>query len=293
MTGQKPPDSKGRLSGFPYSILWEEFGPISIEMGTEAEVVGRAEALFAELSANQRTGLRYPTLAKVTEIVESFGPELGVADVVALSDRLYAIAAAYTLPKLQRAAGQDVSAVGKRLRHVARAADHLSELLGGIDVKLEIVLGLIRARVVDQSTTPNFQLEKLKEELVDLAASAQVCATELPRMPRGKSVNVLHARLMEAATKAIGEASRIEVEVKQADTAGRNPRPGSTTGALLFRYLDLVEPGMTDIAKERLFAKFGRSWASVTRREIEEDRFPRKWRRRTGRNDLIRDMHSK
>lgn len=301
MSQQKPPESRGKVSGFPYSILWEEFGTILDALDEKPDAVGRAEALFATLSPVEQKGLRFPTAAMVDELVRSFGAELGARDPKALSLRLYAIAATHFLPKIKAAAGQDIKTSRARLQRIAKTAGQLSRLLGETNTQLSVALSFIRKAMISETAAPLFDFESLRLELDDLARSAKACVSELPRLPRGRTVNVHHARLMEAVTAAIGDASTVEIELKQSNTEGRNPRPDSVSARLLFDYLSLVEPAMTDAEKERLFAKFSRAGATVTLREMEERgpdgnkdyRMPRKWRRRTGRNDLIRDMYPK
>lgn len=283
MARKLPPDSKGKHTGFPYAIFWEEFGEIWESLDNRPEVEGTYESLAAQLNSRGLNDRAYPNFDAVRSAVKPLGLECGAAE--GLSSRLYRIAAAYLVPQLKIALGQGAAESARRVKRLARQANDLVSTLGETSMDLEVLLGIIRSQI-DPSATPLFDFKSLVRELEALSASAVACADEIPRMPRGTSVSVLEARLMEAATQAIGEVSNIELEVRQADSAGRNPRPGSSSAEVLFRYLDLVEPTMTDTTKVRLFRKFSRAWISVSRKEVEADIPPRKWRSRTGRREL-------
>lgn len=286
MAQQKPPKSEGLLSGFPYSTLWEEFAEIWHSLGDRAETVGTYEILLGQRDAMTRLGATYPTAAAIMDLVQRL--DLAPAKAKALSDRLYRIAAAFCLPRLRKELGIDPIAVRKRLTTLSRTAGEAAAQLQHVSVDQEIVLGLIRGLVVDRKATPLFDFKVLVRELRDLSASAQVCASEIPRMGRGTSISVMRARLMEAATAAIGEASSIEIEVRQADSAGRNPRAGSKSAEFLFKYLNLVDPGMTEATKVRLFLEFNRAWRSLTSQEMRAEASPRRLHPRGAREKLMK-----
>ncbi|WP_126177101.1 hypothetical protein [Tsuneonella rigui] len=294
MSRQKLPDSKGKVSGFAYSALWEEFGTILEPLGAKPDVVRRYEDLLSALEKRGVAPRTILTRAAISELVHSMGPQIRARNADVLAVQLYTIAAAYRLVELKELAGIGAAATKKRVRQIAKAAGALSDLLPELDLQFEVFLGLVRQRAVDQNSIPVFHLEQMATELRDLSVAASICASEIPSRSRGRSVDSLRARLMAAATSIIGDYCRqVEIEIKQSDTGGRNPRPGSSTGELLFRYLDLVEPQMGAIEKERLFAEHADSWISVTRKEIDDDEPPRKWRRRTGRLEHLRHMYPK
>lgn len=279
MTRQKPPKSEGKLTGFPYSHLWEEFGAIWESLDERREIEGKYEALLAECEARDGTDLSAPSLVKIASIVDEFDPDAGKRD--ELIGSLYRIAAAYWIPQLKRKLGRGAAATQKQLNQISRQAAKLADLLHQPDYDVEVLLDYVRLKAVDPAAKRLLNFRALIEELQSLSASARVCAEEVPRMPRGTSTSILQVRLMEASTAAIGEAFHTnEIEVKQADSAGRRPRPGSKSAELLFAYLSLVEPAMTDTTKVRLFLGYSRAWISVTRKEIEADIPPRKWRHR-------------
>ena len=284
MSSQLPPPPKGRTSGFPYSILWEEFAQIWEPLEKAGELEGAYEALLAEAKARNLGLPREPSREAVRDTIRPLQLSTAAAD--ELEARLYRIAAAYRIPRLKKALGLGAAASKKHLAKIAVASAELAELLKNTPLTHEVVLGLLRVRL-DPAQKPLFNFKALVKEAGDLARTAKLMADEIPLMSRGTSANILQARLMEAATRAIGEAAADFLEVLQADTAGRNPRPKSTSAGVLFAYLDLVDPGMTDATKVRLFAGHNCGPKFVSWEELEA--LPRKrWPQHEARRKLSR-----
>ena len=284
MSSQLPPPPKGRTSGFPYSILWEEFAHIWESLEKAEHLEGAYESLLAE-AKRRKLGLpRKPSRAAIKKAIRPL--KLSTAAANELGARLYRIAAAYRIPQLKKSLGLGAAASKKELAKVAAASARLAALLENTPLTHEVILGLLRVRV-DPGEKPLFNFKALVKETDDLARAAKLMADEIPKMPRGTSANILQARLMEAATRAIGEAAADFLEVLQADTAGRNPRPKSTSAGVLFAYLDLVDPGITDATKVRLFAGHNCGPKFVSREELEALP-PRRWPQHEARKKLSR-----
>lgn len=290
MAKQKPPESNGLITGFPYGNLWEEFDATRQTLGEREGVVGSYEKLLAECRSKGRDVPASPCRSDIADLVDEAGADPARRD--ELIEKLYRIAAAYLIPSLKIELGRGAAGTQKRLEQIASRASKLAELLAEPDYDLEVLLDYVRLGSVNNNAGRLFNFRQLIKELNELSESARLSAQEVPRMPRGSTFDILQARLMEAATAAIGDAFRhIEIEVKQSDSEGRNPRPASVTGELLFRYLDLVDPKMTDRTKVRLFLEFSRAWVSVSLDDVENDRPPKNFlRRQIGRDNLERAL---
>lgn len=288
MAKQKSPESNGQITGFPYASLWEEFGAIWQALGEREGVEGSYEKLLAECRSKGRDVPTSLCRGGIADLVDGAGADPARHD--ELIDKLYRIAAAYLIPSLKIELGRGAAGTQERLEQISRGASKLADLLAEADYDLEVLLDYVRLGSVKDNEGRLFNFRQLIKELNELSESARLSAQEVPRMPRGSTFNILQARLMEAATAAIGDAFRhIEIEVRQSDSEGRNPRPASATGELLFRYLDLVDPKMTDRTKVRLFLEFSRSWVSVSLDDVENDRPPKNYlRRHFGRQNLDR-----
>ena len=267
MSSQLPPPPEGRTSGFPYSILWEDFAHIWERLEDARDVEGAYETLLAEAAPRKLCLSAEPSRARIRSII---GPlELCPRAADELEAKLYRIAAAYRIPQLTNMLGFGATATKKQLKKIAAASEALAELLKGMPLEHEVVLGFLRAQV-DTTQQPLFHFKALVKELGDLTRAAQIMADEMPQMPRGTSANIIQARLMEAATRVIGNAAKAPFEVLQADSAGRNPRAKNTPAKVLFAYLDLVDPGMTDSTKVRLFLGHNHGPKFVTWKELQE-----------------------
>lgn len=260
---QLPPRPEGRESGFPYSILWEEFAQIWEALDKRRDPEREYEALLARAVPLEVCLANEPSPAAIGDTLKPL--ELSPAAVQELTTKLYWIAAAYRIPQLKKALGFGAAETKAHLKQVAKAAAKFANLLERTSLEQEVVLGLLRRHVDREAEMPLFSFKNIVKEARDLAAAATMMADEAPQLPRGTSANILQARLMEAATRAIGTSAADPLEVRQADTVGRNPRAKSTSAKVLFAYLDLVEPSMSDTTKVRLFADHncGPQWVSM------------------------------
>jgi hypothetical protein len=285
MSSQLPPPPEGRISGFPYSILWEEFAQIWEELDRRRDPEEQYEALIAKAAPLELCLTREPSRLAIQEIIQPL--ELPDAAAEHLAAELYRIAAAYRIPQLKKALGLGATATKSHLAKVAAAAAKLAGLLESTPLEQEVVIGLLRKHVDPKSQKPLFNFKELINETSKLASAATMIVDEIPQMPRGTSANILKARLMEAVTRAIGESAAEYLEVLQADAAGRNPRPKSRSAHVLFAYLKLVEPALTNTAIVRLFAGHNCGPKLVTIEEIE-DLPPKSWPHHVARRKLTR-----
>ena len=285
MSSQLPPRPEGRTSGFPYSILWEEFAQIWEELDRRRDPEGIYEALLAKAVPLELGRSREPSRKAIKDTIKPL--KLAPAAAEDLEAKLYRIAAAYRIPQLKKALGLGAGASKTHLAKLAAAARKLASLLEGTPLEQEVILGLLRSHVDPDAKKPLFNFKELMRETSKLAAAATMIADEIPQMPRGTTANILQARLMEAASRAIGESAEGYLEVLQADTAGRNPRPKSTSARVLFAYLNLVDPSMTKATMVRLFAGHNYGPELVTMEQIM-GLPPKRWPRHDARRKLTR-----
>lgn len=263
MSSQLPPRPEGRTSGFPFSILWEEYAQIWDALDQRSNAESEYEALLTKAAPLDLCLANEPTRGVISDALKPL--ELSPSAAQGLAEKLYRIAAAYRIPQLKKALGLGAVETKTHFKQVAKAAAKLANLLEGTSLEQEVVLGLLRRHVDPEAKMPLFSFKTIVKEARDLEAAATMLADEAPQMLRGTSANILQARLMEAATRAIGNSTADTLKVLQADTAGRNPRPKSTSARVLFDYLDLVEPSMSDTTKVRLFIDHncGPRWVSM------------------------------
>lgn len=285
MPSQLPPRPEGRTSGFPYSILWEEFAQIWEELDRRRDAEGTYETLLAKAVPLKLCLSSEPSRAAIKDAIKPL--ELAPAAAEELGAKLYRVAAAYRIPQLKKALGLGAGASKTHLAKLAAAAGKLADLLEGTPLEQEVLLGLLRSHVDPDAEKPLFNFKELMRETSNLAAAATMIADEIPQMPRGTTANILQACLMEAATRAIGKSAEGYLEVLQADTAGRNPRPKSTSARVLFAYLNLVDPSMTKTTMVRLFAGHNYGPELVTMEEIM-GLPPKQWPRHVARSKLTR-----
>ena len=248
MSKQKPPNSVGKKSGFPYEIFWEEFAPDWLSM--DAKTHDRAE--FKALKAKESSfGGELAAKVDFCRIYWLLGPlALTTRAQRELAIELYDLAIAYLLPALRDAHGVGPRQLGPKLRSLRLKARTMRLALDNIDLNEEVMLGLLRS-VLDNpnDSHPVFHFRKLKGELSDLERAAELLEGEIPKWKRGTSVKVLRTRWVEAAHHRIYMRTFDVIEVRQADTFGRNPRPHGVTAEVLFDYLALVDGKMTNAAK--------------------------------------------
>jgi hypothetical protein len=285
MSSQLPPRPEGRNSGFPYSILWEEFAQICEELGQQGNPEKLYEALLPKAAPLAVAFDREPSRMAIRETIQPL--ELSEAAAEQLTRELYRIAAAYRIPQLKKALGLGASATKSHLTKMAAAAAKLSNLLENTPLEQEVVLGLLRGHIDPDIKVPLFDFKDLVNEISKLAAAATLMADEIPQMPRGTSANILQARLIEAATQVIGESAADYLEVLQANTEGRNPRPKSTSARVLFAYLKLVEPAFTNATIVRLFSGHNYGPKEITMKQLESLP-PESWPHHVARKKLTR-----
>ena len=285
MTSQLPPPPEGRITGFPYSLLWEEFAQIWEGLAQKRDTGATYEALLATAAPLQCCLPREPSREAIRDTIKPLG--LPPAAAQQLCAELYRIASAYRIPQLKKELGLGAGASKKHLARLADASAKLVEMLESTTLEQEVVLGQLRRHVDPKAEKPLFNFKELVKELNSLGATAKMMADEIPQMPRGTSVNILRARLMEAATRAIGQASADFLEVVQTDSTGRKPRPKSTSAHVLFAYLNLVDPSMTNKTMVRLFLDHNCGPRRVSMEELKALP-PKRWRHHAAHKRLTR-----
>lgn len=285
MPSQLPPAPRGRTSGFPYAILWEEFAEIWERLDDRRDLEGTYETLLASAAARGLGVDREPGREAIKEIIRPLNlPPDSAAE---LEAKLYRIAAAYRIPQLKIEIGLGASATKSHLTKLATAAARFTKLLENTPVEQQFVLALLRKQVDPTTDKLLFNFEVLVKEVTNLTDAASAMAKEVPQMPRGKSVSVIRARLMDAATRAIGNSADDCLEVLQADSERRNPRPKSTSAKVLFAFLSLVDPKMTNAEKVRLFAGHNHGPKFVSIEEMKGPG-PKRWPLHDAREKLTR-----
>lgn len=246
-------------------------------------IIATYEALLATAAPLQHCLSKEPSRTAIQATIQPL--ELSPVAAEELVAELYRIAAAYRIPQLRKELGLGAGESKKHLARLSGAAAKLAEMLESTSLEQEAVLGLLRRYVDPEAEKPLFNFKGLVKEISSLAAAARMMADEIPQMPRGTSANILQARLMEAATRAIGNASADFLEVLQSDSTGRNPRPKSTSARVLFAYLKLVDPLMTKTTMVRLFVDHncGPRWVKNL-----EALPPKRWRHHDARKKLTR-----
>ncbi len=246
----------GDVSRFPYSVLWQEFGELWEGLGRTDASAAKFEKLLADCAAAGQVMPVAVTAAAISDLLTPL--KLAPAEHQQLVDTLYGLAAEYLIPKVRQALRQSPAQVERRLNQLARKATVFADALEGIDIDIEVVLGLLRSTVENSATSkpPIFHFRQLVTEARTLANAAALMSDELPRHAQGTSVDLLATRWVQASLRAIEFSGRLRIEILQADGAGRNPRPKGGPAEVLFDYLRLVEPGMPDATKVRLILEF-------------------------------------
>lgn len=284
MPAQLPPLPEGRTSGFPYSLLWEEFAQIWEDLGDRPGQEEAYESLLTKAAECDISLDEEPSASAIRAAVQPL--ELSTQAEEELVGKLYRLAAAYRIPRLKKALGQDAAATKSHLNELASAAAKFADLLDDTPLDQEVLLGLLRSHVDPAAEMPLFHLKAMAREAQTLAATAEMMAKEIPQMPRGATTDILKARLMEAATRLIGSSASDYLEYRQADSAGRNPRPTSNSARVLFAYLKLVDPSLTNTTIVRLLKGHDYGLKRVTRRELEGP--PKAWPHHVARKKLTR-----
>lgn len=262
MAKKKGDNSAGKITRFPYSILWEEFAPSWESLSFSKIDLEIFEIRFA--AAKRMGGAPHLTIVRdqLHTVVEPLGlaPELRAR----LVEQLYGLAGHYLAPQHRKLFRTSPASTHKQMRVLARAAANFAKAMAQIPADAQVVLDVLRPFADNPlRSDENFSFESLEIDSRDLAKAATLFADEMPLNPRGTSVDVLRQRWISSTVTSIEEASGHRVEVRQMDSAGRNPRHLGTTGEVLLAYCRMVSPQILPRTIVRLIlAQRSRSEAS-------------------------------
>lgn len=239
MPKQKPPDSIGKLTGFPYKDSWEEFGEPwerLYDHGLERELIDRSFARARELGASELS------LTK-DEISEIIAPLMLSAEIHRrLVEQLYYLAGHYFSPRFHKLFGDTPSDVHRLMRRVASTAVKLNKLMSEVTPAVRrYVVGASWKLGKRRRTGPELEWAALQDQIIDLANSATTVAEEFPRFSRGKTVKVLQDRWLRQSAEAVEKATGHSIETKVSDSAGTNYRFERVEGAVFQAYCNAVD----------------------------------------------------
>jgi hypothetical protein len=138
VTKQKPPNSTGKLTGFPYKDLWEEFGEPGERLythGLERELIDRSFKRARELGATDLS----LTKDEVSDIIAPL--KLSAKARKLLAGQLYYLAGHYYSPRFHELFGDAPADVHKLTRRVASTARKLDKLMSELTPAVQRYLG--------------------------------------------------------------------------------------------------------------------------------------------------------
>lgn len=243
MAKQKPPKSAGKLTGFPYSDLWEEFGEpwerLHID-GLSRELIRRA---FERARKSGRKDL-YLTKSELQRILKPL--PLSAEARARLADKLYHLAGHYYSPRFHKMDGDTPAEVKELLSRIARLAEALDDRMARVtDAVWRNVGGARWALGKRRRASPDLDWSVLRNQIGDLASSTKTIADEFPQFGRGTTEKVLLGRWLRQSAEAIELATGTSIKSKVSDSAGRNYRFEGIEGEVLERYCRRVDKGLT------------------------------------------------
>ena len=255
---QKPPSSTGKLTGFPYKDLWEEFGEPGERLyahGLERELIDRSFKRARELGA---TDLRL-TVDEVSDVIAPLGLSAPVQR--QLAEQLYYLAGHYYSPRFHALFGDAPADVRSLTRRVASTAKKLDKLMSELTPAVQRYLGGARWKLGKQRrSSPKLQWSVLQDQIVDLSNSAMTVANEFPRFGRGNTVKVLQGRWLRQSAEAVEEATGRPIETRVSDSAGPNYRFQGVEGTSFQAYCNAVDKHLapkTLVQAVRAYQKYG------------------------------------
>jgi len=241
-TRQKPPDPRGKLSGFPYHDCWEEFGPPEkplYDHGIDRAVIDHAFAKARSLAPNEFR------LTKATVFRALSQLELDPLEIRSLAKRLFCFAGHYYSPRFHKLFRDDPATSRRKFRSVAATAAKLdrlvSELTPSIQRHVDVARWSLRS---ERKSSPEIDWPTRRDYIFELARSSQDVADDFPQFGRGSTQRVLLGRWLRQSAAAIEEATGPEIITKTSDTAGKNFRFEGLEGAAFEGYCKAVDPSV-------------------------------------------------
>lgn len=258
MARQNPPNSIGKLTGFPYKDSWEEFGEPGDRLythGLERELIDRSFKRAGELGATDLS----LTIAEVSAIITPL--ELSVPVHQRLAEQLYYLAGHYYSPRFHELSGDAPGDVLILTRRVASTAKKLDKLMSELTPAVQRYLGGARWKLGKRRrSSPELEWSVLQDQIVDLSNSAMTVANEFPRFGRGNSVKVLQGRWLRQSVEAVEKATGRPIETRVSDSAGPNYRFQGVEGAVFEAYCNAVDKHLvskTLVQAVRAYQKHG------------------------------------
>jgi hypothetical protein len=258
MDKQKPPDSAGKLTGFPYRENWEEFGEPwerFYNHGIDRDLIHRA---FARA---RKQGRRDLCLTK-TEVCEITGPlGLSARRNALLADQLYYFAGHYYWPWFHKMDGDSPAEVRKLMKSMAATAGQLERQLDRVTPALWRHVDVARWALGEHRRAGHeLEWSPFRDQIADLARAARTLAEEFPQFGRGTTEKVLLGRWLRQSAEAIELATGNQIRSKTSDSAGRNHRFEGAEGTVFEKYCKRIDKGLatrTLVAAVRSYQRHG------------------------------------
>ena len=250
MGKQKPSDSKGPVSGFPYHLLWEDFGPeweglLENDFGSPLPAIEKLAAKLDPADAIRKRLDRQWIADRVVPFRAHLdGPE-------ELIERLHQLAAIYLLTTIQRQLKLTPQEVRRAVHAIQRHSRGLQAAFTQLDDSMtRIMLG--NAQVLRREANgwsagernADETLADLGRDLTDLAEGARLFALEMPAYVKGKNADVMTRRLIRDAAREIINAGLGNITIVQRGPKGKTYPPESRSARLLDHFVHGVNPGV-------------------------------------------------
>jgi hypothetical protein len=242
MAKQKPPNSAGKLTGYPYKHSWEVFGeswePLYLH-GLEREQIRQSFARARKAGANDL----YLTKKEVRKIIAPL--KLSSRVNRELADKLYHYAGHYNSPRFHKLDGDAPAQVPKLLMKVVNAAVALDKAMGQLTPDVWRYVGGARWKLGKRrKASPELDWSALQNQITDLANSARMVAAEFPKFGRGTSEKALLGRWLRHSAAALELATGTQIQTKTSNSAGRHYRMEGVEGEVFQKYATRVDKGL-------------------------------------------------
>jgi len=255
---QKPPDHVGKLTGFPYGDLWEEYGEPWERLwdhGYDRDLIDRSFKMARKLGATDL----HLTKAQIRRTIAPLGLRPSAHKM--LAEKLFYLAGHYYSPRFHKFLGDAPSDVRRLLRQATSTATKLEALMSKVTPAVWRQVGAARLNMhSDRRGRSDVQWPNLQNEIADLARSAGTIADEFPRAGRGTSEKVLLGRWLRQSTEAIERATGRKIQTKVSDSAGPNFRFVGDDGLVFQSYCSTVDKSIatkTLVQAVRSYQRYG------------------------------------
>lgn len=239
MPKQKPPDSTGKITGFPYKDLWEVFGELGDRLynhGLDVDLIDRSFKKASELGA--------PDLNLTTDAISRILNPLNLAEDARdqLAKQLYYLAGHYYSPRFHELFGDAPADVPKLLRRIGFTVEKLNRLVSDLTPAVQRYLAGARWKLGERRrASPELQSSVLQDQIVDLGNAAMMVAEEFPKFGRGKTVKILEQRWLRQSAEAVERATGRPIETKVSGSAGPHYRFHGVEGGVFEAYCKAVD----------------------------------------------------